>query len=1132
MLQGLLVPPLALLAIALTSSSFDADRAPQKLNVGTTLQPTSSTLGNIPTVSEMTEWDRLSTMRKDSARLELPKDPRTGRSTATGRIIVKLREDLTPRASILAGGKVHSEDDAQIGTFQALTMGLGLQVRQAIDKDPAILAEVTNRISTRSGKVYPDLASFFYVEGAGSGIVQVARAFASMPEVTYVEIEERTIQAQIDCGTCGDIACGGTPFSWYEGPLGPPTTGVFTDPVSLTEFGWFPGVNFVDCCTTVGAIQASCTASFDEGGAWDQTCVGIAELLCTPSFYPGGNPAAQLDTCIGSTFFGAPDNLHPNDAPVPDPPFGNGGVINNGYGVTDYFADLVFIQPSSMIAHTLPGSNLPACCAVVCANDFLCCTIAWDENCVALALGLTALPPSSPNWTDPGAQDGPCYATVLRSDLGALVVGDLISIGNKLTPDTATTPFYNFELLGVDPATEFPLTAPVNVDVRGTTFTAPVGSIPLGLWGTSDRAANDSNPNPAANNVLFDPFRAVTNFRAGGLDMRGLNALIVNSTPSLQTPKIFGAGIKVGVLDRSAYVNHEEFLSASGVSVIQVETGIPLYLTLDESDYLDPVTGAVTIPPACAGSETVVMGTPDVLWPHHGTAVLGVLFAAADGKGVSGLCTGATEKWFFPTLTAGDPDAGLPSGDRTLGALLGAIDVMTAAETVGSVPSNVCIVPMTKASTQPMNTGTNGEVDLTSILLSIGADGGMTWVLAAGNGASAVEAAIVDAASGIDTTRCVVAGACWPGQGSGEGITPLNGGINYGRVGESNYDLQDAGTNNLITSAWGRGVTTCGYGDLYLGDDAVVTAQTTYTPDCYEQKKLRSYTATFTGTSAAVAQIGGLIACLQAHAKTVFDGIGLPAAEWRNILQDPLNRFPQAGQVTPPPIIAAEPALGDAEGEGNDEIGLVQGFPNARNCGLAITQGNWVDLSNDSDANILVGRLISGNTFSLKRLDGALMRMGSTGVAAGAAAGGYGSTVFYPSIARATDLQVKRTLNVTEGSDVSTLRVQLASRTSGGITYAFVFVYNARIRRYDLFGFSQLTQVIPAAPVNFCVPTGRAASDYVVMTDPAYPGGLLVTRVVTGGYGMAGQYQVAHDLVALDINNPLILVDPCQGFGP
>lgn len=1177
--------PIALLAIAvpaLTALSFHAETDGGVARANDLARQTPSNIGQATGVgpaggaeSTLTDWDRLARATKIPALVVEPVDPRSGRSQSTGRIIVKVREDWAPRAPRAGAGELTGSAAADLDRFNAILRGLNLTIRPALDQDPEQIAAFVDRLHARTGKLYPDLRTYFYVEGAEQQLTAVGQLLASLSEVTAIEIEMRTVQSQVDCVACGDTDCGLNPYQWATD-----AEGVCAAPLALDDdgncielFTWAPGAAYTGCCEVVGAIRPSCIADVVPGGPgpWDGACVALAELFCgetVANYWPGATLPGS-NSCLGGQLPAGTiqqnDWQQDDDTACGPPPNNPPNFIWGGFSTTTYDTDAVILLPPSYQPHLIPTSNENDCCAAVCAVDYLCCTNSWDETCAAIAFGLTAgiggeaaspcsvttatlawplavwsgvqgpVPPvDNPGtaWVPPASAPG-----YLIDWLPASLYPGNVNPSSKLLPSTQSSPYYGFELLGLDPAnppfsaSDFPLLGAAEIpiidgDNTTETVTVQANSMPLALWGTADRAAFAAVPIPPVNDDCFDPYRSITGFMGGGFDMEGVNELINNSTPSGDAPAYFARGIKVGVVDKAAYVNHEEFLDANGDSTITVEADVPMSLVVDLSDTTAKGFGGVTDCTDLAGYDTVVPGTPSVLWAHHGTAVLGVLFAERDGKGVSGLCTNADEKWFFPSTTRGDPDAGLPSGDRLPSALLSAADILTEPDASGDA-ANVCVVPVNWVTSQPINTAHAVDPNgLVAVIISMGSDGGLTWILPAGNGGSPVVAATVLPDLGVDASRCIVTSAVWPGARTGQGVfNDVAGGIDYARVGESNFDGGDEPTGNLTTGGWGRGVATCGYGDLFIGDDEVVETESGYAPDCAESLKLRTYTARFSGTSAACAHVGGLIACLQAHAKVIFNGIGLPPSEWVAILRSPAASRPPFFQ----PLSPTAPLLGGADTSGeSDQNAFTWGFPSALVVASNITTGTWVDLMNDSSATVLIGQKQSGNSFSLKRLDGAVMVIKSAQVPSGASTAGYGrAAVFYPSTSRAIDLQLLRTLNVDEPLDVQYLRARLSSRISGGIVLAFGFAFNPRLRRYDYWGFETLAQVDPPAPLNFCVPAYRTAADYVRMNDPNYPNGVIAVRLITGGYGMAGQFLWTIDLAEIEVNNPIVPVDPC-----
>jgi hypothetical protein len=128
----------------------------------------------------------------------------------------------------------------------------------------------------------------------------------------------------------------------------------------------------------------------------------------------------------------------------------------------------------------------------------------------------------------------------------------------------------------------------------------------------------------------------------------------------------------------------------------------------------------------------------------------------------------------------------------------------------------------------------------------------------------------VDTPSGTDS-GAIVAGAVSPG------LLPqkryANGQNNRG---SSNFVVGDGGTygetnfSKVTASAFGTGVTTCGFGpnmDNWLGYQTV-----SYSNECnYNIVASRSYTNNFSGTSAAAAIVAGCVIAMQGYARQVFD---------------------------------------------------------------------------------------------------------------------------------------------------------------------------------------------------------------------------------------------------------------------
>ncbi len=238
-------------------------------------------------------------------------------------------------------------------------------------------------------------------------------------------------------------------------------------------------------------------------------------------------------------------------------------------------------------------------------------------------------------------------------------------------------------------------------------------------------------------------------------------------------------------------------------------------------------------------------GTPEypAAGANHGTAVVGVLAATEDAKGVSGLAPNAQLALINSTVIPA-------SGDG----LANAIDLAAASGSAGDViliEQQLCPVPLSGAVCAP------GWLPVEwwpsyhdAIVAAVGS--GMTVIEPAGNGARNVDDALILPDSG----------AIMVGGGNPEGCTTLGDQPARGRLGFSNYgqrvDVQAHGACVWTTGAEGDPV------------DGGVPAE-------------QQYTASFSGTSAAAAIVAGGSASLSSIAEQA--GIPLAPSQLRALLR-------------------------------------------------------------------------------------------------------------------------------------------------------------------------------------------------------------------------------------------------------
>jgi len=1077
--------------------------------------------------------------------LSVPTDPLTGRSVATGRVLVRVKPEYSVSAPRYGqDGELTSRTGLDVTGLRDALDTLGASYSSLVDLTPAQTAELRERAQRRSKRWARDLSDWIAVECKGD-LLSTASFLRGLDMVDLVEIEARVNQAQCpnppgECSDTDDAECPGgaaVPNDSTDQNAGGVNNGAINDCEALIQ-------EWLDC---IGPPPCAGGQS-----VWDWGCLTMANFLCTPSSY---SPNGGAWTTCGD-------------------PTGGGDPTGNGSWSTFTAGHLLHhqLQPAS----ALNGSREPLCCDVVCAVNYLCCTISWDADCAASALMIPDCYVTRDYFVD--------FSVTAPDDISLVSIYDLnpatadFDQGNPYQPSTLASPYFGDSnlLLGetFNPAggAEFPLGAATNITqpalspgLDGVSGTVAVGSMPLALWGTRFRQLP---PPGAPDNADFIPFMRTTTFLGGGLDV-GYMDFLANSL--FGQSELNGAGIKIGVVDLSMYVNHEEFL-VNGVSKITVEPGQGVFLLNPTPVACECGGFAASAEDCCALCATVTTNAaecvnytdptypPDgfVVYPQHGTAVMSVLVANADTKGVTGLCH-AAEPWFFPALSS----TGL---NRVPAALAGAAFHLTGENANGFPSANVCVVPLeTAVGFQPLNSINNTAPEVGQAVrdvLSLGIDAGLSWVMSAGNGAQIVAPAQVrpaESPDAPDTTGAIVVGGVWPGfqlqlpQGS---LFPTNvnvlvppgipnhvpavwPGNDYCRVGMSNFLNPEPaeGTNNLTISGWGTGVCAAGFGDLFLGDDASAGYTGTIQPG--ERSHLRRYTANFDGTSAAAAMIGGAAVLLQEFAALQFDGIGIPSGQLKNVLTGTApgqstasSIFPQCGQPTPP-TASESPIFGDTNGEDTD-VASVRGFPNLRFMALEVNSGEWFDPSDDSSAELITGKEINApNDYALKEVD--LIYLKARSVRARGSSGGFGPSVPYPLPGRVVDVQVSRDTGF--GTPDEALKINIEGNTTifgSGMTIAMVFVYNGVTHRWELWlPENGQIQVIPGGvPTQWVVQSSGCspASAYVVADQGALK---IFTRVVTMGGGTGAQYQAWHDQIKVQINatGALYTVGNCGGAG-
>lgn len=1069
-----------------------------------------------------------------SSQLEIPITRRSGESAATGRVLVKFNDDVRARSTRTPGFVLQTADGATLSSATgALASTGGGLVWQAIDKSPEWLSDLQFRAEERSGEASADLAGLVYVVPSNDDLVACARAFNELPEVEFVVIEQAPSQAQqvgaqTGCGSAPGTGCQNPPGSVNCNKpaittplLGPPPNGRCTNVINgsvcsndceepcvagVDNRNCMKGCNDATCCGAIVAILPACTADF---GGWSGLCALYANSMCNRTVYdnflvvngnnnsvPGsfkydpcfalrtgpnpGAPDASVQAGYMSTM-GLPGAVNfPfelvrvtafSTAVVPAP-FGTSGLVS---GVAATLTNPAFLSsaklamqdpsferatyqttPTCLTIH--PGrkgcSNTP-CCVYVCLVDPSCCINAWDANCVRIAASTNV--------------DNPCVQPLAGSIAASVTPGpaDMPSINMANFPTGGATP--NFASTEV--TTGFGKQAR---NLQAWAVGAPVASSleqlesdpAVGLFAV---AAPTTTAQLASSRMFLN-----SGFRGGGLDLAGFQNAAVALGIDPAAPQ--GNGITIGVIDNAAFVNHEEL-----VGKVTVEPGVQV----------------VTDPAANVD-------------PNHGTAVLGILLAKEDGKGITGAAP-LSKGIFFPAVGGGGV------GGRFFNALATAVGTLKAGDVI-CIPMDFPTVitdPLTGQVT--ILQGTVLSSPEVFMLANTASQIGIAVVVAAGNECSPV----VTSPAGQEAGPSIVVGACWPGAPR---LPAVFEGLRYCRSEFSNFTDGGgaAGEDEVDVAGWGAYVTTCGYGDLWRGGGST--------------NQLRTYTYQFGGTSASSAMVAACVARMQGLATALF-GTPLPTAAIKNTVR--ANVRPQCGlpETSPLQLTSSDACAGDTIVGGGD-FNSIRGFIDM-SAAMASSLANQPFGSlppgvANYEVQVLVGKLLAGSAFSLRANDSVWMRILSARPGSSTTTGpGFGPALFYPPTALLTDLMITITTTFTKPEQLFGLSVTAAGQAQPiSNVYTIYFVYNVQTRRWlmlpdTLLFFSDTDEPEPDGdvPIN----SGEIGNLYNVINlmDLSSGAGKIRVRAVTIAPPIQNSYQAWWDLISVVPNPPPQPPPPC-----
>jgi Subtilase family len=591
-----------------------------------------------------------------------------------------------------ADGTITSLNAVDVGLVNTLARNMGLKFSRAINHSAQKLKTIESRAAAYSRKVQPDLAGMMYLDGDPAQLAAAAQILVGLPIVEFVEFE-------MEVGVVGG-ALGACCFSGAGG-------GCSLITASECTKGTFLGDG-----TVCGAAGANCNIGACCVG---DTCSIQFSLICTSL---GGNfvdgPCAD-ETCVLDGC-------------------GTGGGC---------FA----------VAGT-PFCNDEDCCTTVCTVMPLCCDVdipgSWDIFCVQLANQFCD-PAIGADRCNTSLVNGPCFEVHATPGCNDPICCALV----EAQDDFCTT--VTWSSLCVEIATELCDTGgggvtPNRANLQGYLTPPPYAGADAAAMGFGGGIC----PPPLGPN----------GYCGEGLDLRGDPALpgdtglygLGQEFVDLGIGDVNGAkglGIRVGVIEFAAYVDHEDL------------TVIP-----------EP-------------GQTMILN-PLITQPDHGTACLGIIGAdddLAEGPtqeiGVVGIAPEAT-KYFFPI-------ASVEEGNRLLSAISSAY--------IEFEPGDVLSYSIGPAA----GCGTLASSLATRLMLQIGSESGIINCIAAGNSCCNLSADDPAAQDSLDAGAIIV-GAVTPGRP-------------YDRLGFSNHcDVELNPAERIITvSGWGSFITTTGYGDLFNG---------------------------------------------------------------------------------------------------------------------------------------------------------------------------------------------------------------------------------------------------------------------------------------------------------------------------
>lgn len=1036
---------------------------------------------------------------------------------STGRLLIKFKDDV--RARRIGAQAAMSETRRALGPLDVILRDAGLTLEPVFTRDDDVLAAIERKAAINSQRAQPDLAGMMYVTGPGGVPLPVAKTLNQLDSIEFVEYERELVlntmgptgACCLPSGFCQELTSGqcATQFGDYEGDgstCGGPTCGACCFAGNACNFG-SPNLCASAAGTFVGS-GSSCATDTCEFGACCSSVLGCTDVFNQQCAVSGGNFRGPGTGCSAMQCGSCCD---PDDVCLTGLTLGECVAISGTF-TAGVFCDVVNCDSSGTPDCGVGGtgscfSQNPSlfcdnmdCCEDVCDLDPFCCdetadwpgrgTPRWDAWCADHANEICPGGSHTQGGPRPGS---PFHNVNLPTDNFARAQG-------YLTID----PYFTFCSVDADcPGVQTCSTGLAGQPPAGicTNPCTVLADCPTGM--ECDLFGNCNIPADAAPGLRWDtsgpppavgsPMSPFTGEGLGLQDLWNTGQTLLQAgfgTENLSR----GKGIKIGVIEFSAFLpnaigddapyGHEELVA--NPSATQPGPNDVIWET-------DPLDGFTILP-----------GTNSE--GNHGTATLGIIGALnnnqaggirpegeapsasiANQRGVVGMAPDA-KRYFFSIQTLG--------GGGSADAIARALDPSPGSPDFG--PGDVLSFSFGPAACGTLASESGGDW----IALTLAVDAGVTCVVAAGNECCNLD----DDPQEFGDSGIIIVGAVYPGLGD-------NGFYSYCRTSFSNFCRACTEESAVHTSAWGTSVTTLGYGDLYTGWTGGVPSVN------------RTYTANFGGTSAAAPIIAGYCACLQGLAKQRW-GIPLAPRQIRDVITDETGFFqcgfadtedlPGREQIEFLPCFAFPfAAQGDfnLDGQGNRvSINETNVFTWAADDGFDVTSGEFFAGNDEIEqALVIQGHLVSGNLFSLKKIDGnyliieSRLSLPTGGGVTQRGALGSGQT---------TDLGVL----ATGQSPVLSIAVSVTSFMSTFSGVRVVYLKNFTTNKWvpigvDFLSLGTATAVFPAqttAPGQFV----RSGDNQVQI------------RVWTLSLDVNSVYQVFHDEVRLIINsNPFIQDD-------